>query len=905
MTSIRTGGKPGKTDTINAVASAKHSGQPSRPVEADPNGEPIMLAPNEIIVNAKDSQNHLEPLVDEAAKTGTVSAKSLARHVMPIIKSLVKPKGLESGGAVDNTLASLYPPSQPTPFDDKSQEGFEGGGLIQGVKDLFTDKNVLRNRREVEEMKAGTYKTPEEKAPAEEVKQPDMTPPSLGNTYRALRDRKAQIDAASGYEAGGVMKPIKLARAAELTAKVNNPDSYKPEAPKESFAHMLGRGVSAAGKFIADDVVKPVNRVVDDASKAADKAVDDFSEGYKGYDDGGVINAPTNPVVYGKKPVLYRKRGFALGGSTELVGTDSGAANFMQNNIQAIAGAVVASPNTASPLAPAAATKPADTLTGGTKINNDNLGGKLNSLSQSIASSAGSGQSPISSFGEDTHSKIWNGMEKGGRVKLLRKRGFANGGDLNNVKNWRTADYREATGTEGGNVIKTEEAPAPIVEEKPLTPAEQDKEAKENVAVAEGTSNTGGTFAPTDAENAAAEEDVRKYQEAHKEGGIYGGAKELLGQSLSKLVPSKEAVRGVVTPIVRTVAGEKGVEALTPTAEKPEVKEELNLGKPGEVFPGAGLHSELEKKPGYEEIPGGVQVGENYIKAAPGAFGGGAERVMQGFKEGRYKMTPDTPEEIAAAKAKSEANIAAMDARSKERNDYWAARDAAVAQDRKEQLVQDRINSLEYGLRTRPEWDQSKNNADRNTLRALYGLQNQQQMGQEQNKVATANAKVQAENTKRAQEAAQAQNAIGNMFKLAELKQRGDIAANKLAAKGSTEKKEKPLVVEGKRYDPESGLEIMSPDSAEAMRKGKEAEFLKEEEDKLPWIASGGQKDAAAEAAKKRADDWLSSNVSVAGPKKSAEPKIGEVRVDKNGNTGYYAGKDANGNPVWKPVGQK
>ena len=155
MTNIRTGGKPGKTDTVPALASDMHNGQESRHVEKDVNGEPVLLAPNEIIINANDSQKHMEPLVEEASRTGSVSPKSLARHAVPIIKSLVKPKGfcsggkkgMENGGAVDpmpgNTLRSLYPPKQEMPFDDKSQESFENGGIIQSIKDAFTPRQRI------------------------------------------------------------------------------------------------------------------------------------------------------------------------------------------------------------------------------------------------------------------------------------------------------------------------------------------------------------------------------------------------------------------------------------------------------------------------------------------------------------------------------------------------------------------------------------------------------------------------------------------------------------------------------------------------------------------------------------------------------------------------------------------
>jgi hypothetical protein len=261
MTNIRTGGKPGKTDTIPAIASARHAGQPSRPVVKDPNGEPILLAPDEIIINAKDAQAHIEPLVDEASRTGTVNKEAIVKHILPVIKRLVKPgKGMKDGGEVPQPYPNAWTKSgiqlspevqaelagTKMPFDDKSQESFEKGGIVQSLKDLFTDENVLRNRREIEAMKKGTYKGAEEKPEPEATAQPvkqDMTPPSLGNTYNAIKNRGKQIDEASGWE------------------------------------------------------------------------------------DGGIINAPTNPVVYGKRPVLKRMRGFEGGGEPRLIQTEGERVN--------------------------------------------------------------------------------------------------------------------------------------------------------------------------------------------------------------------------------------------------------------------------------------------------------------------------------------------------------------------------------------------------------------------------------------------------------------------------------------------------------------------------------------------------------------------------------------------------
>ena len=89
--------------------------------------------------------------------------------------------------------------------------------------------NVLRNRKEIEEMKKGTYKgaasewakTPEANADAH------LTPPSLENTYREIKNRENKIDSivdkAQGYEDGGTVIDSPTNTVAYGTRAFNKP----------------------------------------------------------------------------------------------------------------------------------------------------------------------------------------------------------------------------------------------------------------------------------------------------------------------------------------------------------------------------------------------------------------------------------------------------------------------------------------------------------------------------------------------------------------------------------------------------------------------------------------------------------------------------------------------------------
>ena len=226
---MRSGGKPGISDVIRAIASHKHDGLPSRPVEPDPDGKPVLLAPGEAVINAKDVQTHLEPLVDEVAKTGTVTEKSLHKHALPILQRLVKPKGLcrggkgyQQGGDVHNRRLEQ--------LEESASEGFADGGSIAdwlGQKThglLGTDPGVQDTRKRLAGEKPAPLITPskqtenvpsqskissptgtsiQETSPKEEAPVGGM----VGLTAQRLRERKYNLEEAEkkalGYAEGG------------------------------------------------------------------------------------------------------------------------------------------------------------------------------------------------------------------------------------------------------------------------------------------------------------------------------------------------------------------------------------------------------------------------------------------------------------------------------------------------------------------------------------------------------------------------------------------------------------------------------------------------------------------------------------------------------------------------------
>lgn len=190
-------GKPGATDTTPAMILPKQAAprMPTRKVT----GQPALLTPGEYVLNPQ-AANPLDAIVEEYENTGLVDGQEPTPKLLAIIQQVM------AGGD-----------EQGDP--DEAMEGHAGGGIVQGIKDLFTPNNVLQNRREVEAMKAGTYQGQPEPAPApagtpsSSLAQPGTAPAAgqgITNAITALSGRKAQIDRvvneAQGYAGGGVIK---------------------------------------------------------------------------------------------------------------------------------------------------------------------------------------------------------------------------------------------------------------------------------------------------------------------------------------------------------------------------------------------------------------------------------------------------------------------------------------------------------------------------------------------------------------------------------------------------------------------------------------------------------------------------------------------------------------------------
>lgn len=122
-----------------------------------------------------------------------------------------------------------------------------GGGVVQVIKDMFTPENVLRNRREVEAMKAGTYQGQTIEGEYKRVEEPAPTQPApvatgQGNPPRgvekavkALTGRKQQIDKAvrdaTGYAKGGEIPEPTMNNAMTGSPVGSTPGGFVGQAP--------------------------------------------------------------------------------------------------------------------------------------------------------------------------------------------------------------------------------------------------------------------------------------------------------------------------------------------------------------------------------------------------------------------------------------------------------------------------------------------------------------------------------------------------------------------------------------------------------------------------------------------------------------------------------------------------
>ena len=166
------GGKPAPSDTVNAK-----------------------LTPGETVIPKELSEEALAPLVALYQRQDHLTQQDIEQFLYPILQNL---EGGEEGMACGGRVGYAG-----------------GGGVVQTIKDMFTSENVLRNRREVQQMKDGTYQGQPEPAPTQPAEtQPAPVATGQGNQPRGvekaikeLTGRKQQIDnavnEAQGFVLGG------------------------------------------------------------------------------------------------------------------------------------------------------------------------------------------------------------------------------------------------------------------------------------------------------------------------------------------------------------------------------------------------------------------------------------------------------------------------------------------------------------------------------------------------------------------------------------------------------------------------------------------------------------------------------------------------------------------------------
>jgi hypothetical protein len=160
------GGKPGPSDRV-----------------------PALLTPGETVIPRELSEDALAPLVALFKQQGELSKQDIEQYLYPILSNLQAEEGEEG-----------------------EMPGFSGGGLVGLLKEMIHgNPNVAQTKREVAQMKAGTYQGQPEPTPA-----PAMGLPAPGTGIQqqqaedgihALAGRKGQIDRAvreaEGYALGG------------------------------------------------------------------------------------------------------------------------------------------------------------------------------------------------------------------------------------------------------------------------------------------------------------------------------------------------------------------------------------------------------------------------------------------------------------------------------------------------------------------------------------------------------------------------------------------------------------------------------------------------------------------------------------------------------------------------------